>query len=194
MVAGMRDSTDNLDTARDNLDTASPLLERILEVWIFRARWLMAPFYVGLALALAALLFVFVLEIWREFPHLATTTPTHLVVIMLSLIDLSLLGNLLLIVIFAGYETFVSRMNLSASARRPAWMGSIDFSGMKLKLMGSLVAISAVVLMRAFMELADGEQVPATMLAWLVGVHLTFVASALLLAIMDFVTARTGGH
>jgi len=187
MVAEMRDAV-------GNDEKPSPLLERVLEVWIFRARWLMAPFYVGLVLALAALLFVFLLEIWREFPHLASTTPAHLVVIMLSLIDLSLLGNLLLIVIFAGYETFVSRMNLSESARRPAWMGSIDFSGMKLKLMGSLVAISAVVLMRAFMELADGEPVSTNMLAWLVGVHLTFVASALLLAIMDFVTARAGGH
>ena len=173
---------------------AKPAIERSLELWLFRARWLMAPFYVGLVAALALLLFVFGKELWHALGGLAELTPAHGIVVALSLIDLSLAGNLVVIVIFSGYETFVSKMDLDEDQERPDWMGLIDFSGLKMKLMASIVAISAVALLRAFVQIAEGEAPPQPQLAWLVGIQLTFVVSALLLALMDFVVSRTTKH
>jgi len=167
---------------------------RALEVWLFRARWLMAPFYVGLVLALIALLYVFATDIWHELAHLSEITEAHAVALALSLIDLSLAGNLVVIVIFSGYETFVSKMDVGSEEERPDWMGRVDYSGMKMKLMASIVAISAVALLRAFMRMSEDQLVPNVELAWLVGVHVTFVVSALLLAVMDYVVSKTTKH
>jgi uncharacterized protein (TIGR00645 family) len=169
-------------------------VERALELWLFRSRWLMAPFYVGLVLALGVLLYVFCTDIWHEITHLSEMTEAHAVSLVLSLIDLSLAGNLVVIVIFSGYETFVSRMEVGDEQERPDWMGRVDFSGMKMKLMASIVAISAVGLLRAFMRMAEDEMVPNVELGWLVGIHLTFVISALLLSVMDFVVSKTAKH
>jgi uncharacterized protein (TIGR00645 family) len=171
-----------------------PAPGRTLEIWLFRARWLMAPFYVGLVLALVALLVVFGKELWHELSGLADMTPAQGVVMALSLIDLSLAGNLLVIVIFSGYETFVSKMDLDEDTERPDWMGLIDFSGLKMKLMASIVAISAVALLRAFVQIAENQAPPQPGLIWLVGIQLTFVVSALLLALMDFVVSKTTKH
>jgi uncharacterized protein (TIGR00645 family) len=177
-----------------NPETPGNRAERLIEAVLFRARWLLAPFYLGLVVALGALLFTFLQEGWHEFSHLASLKPARVVVVVLSLTDLSLVANLLLIVIFVGYETFVSRLEVGAESERPAWMGSIDFAGLKLKLMGSLVAISAVVLMRGFMQVAEGQALDERSLGWLVAVHLTFVVSSLMLAVMDYLSNKTAGH
>ena len=169
-------------------------VERVLEAGLFSARWLMAPFYVGLVVALAVLLYIFAAEAWHEFSHLPTLTAARAVVAVLSLIDLSLIGNLLLIVIFSGYESFVSKIEVGRSPERLAWMGSVDFAGLKLKLMASLVAISAVILMRGFMLVAQGAALRPGQLSWMVGINLTFVVSCLVLAVVDFVAARTSRH
>jgi uncharacterized protein (TIGR00645 family) len=183
------------------MDQTSPVVPRpkhrialALELWLFRARWLMAPFYVGLVLSLVVLLYVFGADVWHEFAHLTEISEAHAVSLVLSLIDLSLAANLVVIVIFSGYETFVSKMDVGVEQERPDWMGRVDFSGMKMKLMASIVAISAVGLLRAFMRMAEDELVPNLELAWLVGIHITFVVSALLLAVMDFVVSRTTKH
>jgi uncharacterized protein (TIGR00645 family) len=168
-----------------------PALQRTVELWLFRSRWLVAPFYFGLALALAVLLVVFFREVWDEIIGLRDITPSRAIVMALSLIDLSLVGNLLVIVIFSGYENFVAKIHTGDSEERPAWMGLIDFSGLKMKMMGSIVAISAVALLQAFVKLGEGEHIPTVEIAWLVGVHLTFVVSGLLLAIMDYVAVKT---
>jgi uncharacterized protein (TIGR00645 family) len=165
-----------------------------LELWLFRARWLMAPFYVGLVAALVVLLYVFGVDIWRQLSHLSEITEAHAVALVLSLIDLSLAGNLVVIVIFSGYETFISKMDVGVEQERPAWMGRVDFSGMKMKLMASIVAISAVGLLRAFMRIAEGDLVPDHDLAWLLGIHLAFVVSALTLSVMDYVVGKTTRH
>ena len=170
-----------------------PAVEIVLERWLFRARWLMAPFYVGLVAALGALLVVFAKEAWREFSHVATMSPEDGILMALSLIDLSLAGNLLLIVIFSGYENFVSKMNVSHEDR-PGWMGTVDFSGLKMKLIASIVAISAIALLKAFMRAAEGETIDDRHLAWLVGIHLTFVVSGVLLALMDLLASKTDKH
>ena len=179
-------------------------LEDILEQALFRSRWLMAPFYVGLVLALALLLVVFVRELVLGVPE-AITSPEHAILLVLSLIDLSLAGNLIVIVTFSGYENFVSKIDTRGHVDRPSWMGTIDFSGMKIKLIASIVAISAISLLRAFMRLAGGAEdghdvgdAPDQMtMAWMVGLHVTFVVSGVLFARMDLLTeenALLGGR
>lgn len=171
-----------------------PAFERALEIWIFRSRWLLAPFYFGLILALAALVVVFANEAWGELSHVLTMSPEDAILMVLSLIDLSLAANLLLIVIFSGYENFVSKIDTGGDEDRPSWMGAVDFSGLKLKLIASIVAISAIALLRAFMKLAEGEGSDDRTLAWLVGIHVTFVVSGVLLALMDWLSGKTEKH
>jgi len=176
---------------RPHRPSNKPAAERYLELWLFRSRWLMAPFYVGLVVALAALVYIFAAEAWHELSHLTSMSPEEAILMVLSLIDLSLAGNLLLIVIFSGYENFVSKIDTADAEDRPEWMGSVDFSGLKMKLIGSIVAISAIALLRAFMRLAEGEAVEDRTLIWMTGLHLTFVVSGVLLALMDWISGRT---
>ena len=149
----------------------------------------MAPFYVGLVMALAALLAVFIGELITEVSGITDLRPEGAILMALSLIDLSLAGNLILIVIFSGYENFVSKIDADGHADRPAWMGTVDFSGLKLRLVGSIVAISAISLLRTFMRIGDGP-LDETMVKWKVIVHLTFVTSGVLLALMDLLSSR----
>jgi uncharacterized protein (TIGR00645 family) len=166
-------------------------IERILERSLFASRWLMAPFYVGLVVALMVLLVVFVHDIIIELPEIATLDEAKVILWVLTLIDLSLAANLLVMVIFAGYENFVSKMDISGHPDRPAWMGQIDFSAMKLKLVASIVAISAIHLLKAFMSL---ETYPREQLMFLIAIHLTFVVSGVLLALMDYIADKAGEH
>jgi uncharacterized protein (TIGR00645 family) len=163
------------------LPKRKPAAERHLELWLFRSRWLMAPFYVGLVFALAALFVVFVQAAIKDLSHLGSMSPEEAILMALTLIDLSLAGNLLLIVIFSGYENFVSKIDTGDDEDRPGWMGTVDFSGLKLKLVAS-------------MELAEGKDIPDRHLAWLVGIHLVFVVSGVLLALMDWLASKTDKH
>jgi len=173
---------------------AKPVAEKYLELGLFHSRWLMAPFYVGLVICLGALLVVFANEAWREISKLPDMNAEEAILMALALIDLSLAGNLLLIVIFSGYENFVSKIDTGDDEDRPSWMGTVDFSGLKLKLIASIVAISAIALLKAFMRLADGHDVPDRNLAWLVGIHVVFVVSGVLLALMDWLASKTDKH
>jgi len=166
---------------------ANPL-ESVVERGLFASRWLMAPFYVGLAVALAGLMVKFVQELIEPFAHFLDLKETEIILWVLTLIDLSLAANLLLMVIFSGYENFVSKMHSEDHPDRPHWMGTIDFSGMKLKLIASIVAISAIQLLKVFMSL---DETPRADLPWLVGLHITFVVSGVLLALMDFIHERS---
>ena len=109
-------------------------LEITIERLIFLSRWLMAPVYLGLAGALLVLLWVFFVELFHLLESLQVVDPTNIILVILSLIDLSLVGNLLLIVIFSGYENFVSRLDVTEEEDRPDWHGKIDFSAIKLRL------------------------------------------------------------
>jgi uncharacterized protein (TIGR00645 family) len=173
-----------------------PAPERWLEAGLFASRWLMAPFYVGLVIGLGALLVVFVQELIHAIPAvIQSTRADDAVVLALSLIDLSLAGNLMLIVILSGYENFVSKMEGASQADRPEWMGTLDFSGLKMKLLASIVAISAVALLRVFMALAEpGAQPDFAKLSWLIGLHLTFVFSGVMMALMDWLVGKTSKH
>ena len=154
----------------------------------------MASFYFGLIVGLACLVIVFVNEAIHEFSGVLTMSPADAILMVLSLIDLSLAGNLLMIVVFSGYENFVSKIDTGGDEDRPSWMGTVDFSGLKMKLIASIVAISAIALLRAFMKLSEGEAIPDRTLAWLVGIHLTFVVSGVILAAMDYVAGKVARH
>ena len=167
------------------------LVETVLERLLFRSRWLLAPFYVGLVGSLILLLAAFVSELLHAVPevmNLADVNPEHVILATLGLIDLSLAGNLVVIVIFSGYENFVSKIDTEDAEDRPSWMGTLDFSGLKMKLIGSIVAISAISLLRAFMALTDPtEPMDVVRLRWMLVLHLTFVVSGLLFAAMDYI-------
>ena len=178
-----------------------PFFERAIESGLFMSRWLMAPFYVGLVAALGALMVVFFQELGRELPALWTIDPEtggymsaeKAILFALTLIDLSLAANLVLIVIFSGYENFVSKIDIGDHEDRPEWMGTVDFSGLKLKLIASIVAISGIALLKAFLELGNDAEFDAASrdrLMWQVIVHLTFVVSGVLLALMDWLTGH----
>lgn len=165
--------------------------ERAFETTLFRSRWLMAPMYLGLIVALVMLIIVFLRETAALVPQVFDLTVDKAILSTLTLIDLTLAANLLLIVLFSGYENFISRMDVGDTEDRPAWMGKVDFGGLKIKLLASIVAISAIHLLKRFMEIgAGGKPVETTELRWLVVIHLTFVASGVLMAAMDYLTAQ----
>lgn len=165
-------------------------VEHALELFIFNARWLLAPFYLGLVLAIGFLLVKFVKEFFVFVPLVFTGKPQDVMLGILSLIDIVLIGNLILIVVFAGYESFVSKIGVEAHEDRPAWMGHVGFSDLKMKLIGSIVAISGIELLKAFMNTGAFSREE---MAWKVGLHLTFVVSGVLFALMDRLTACKSG-
>ena len=159
-------------------------MERMIERTIFFSRWMLAPMYLGLVVTLAALVWVFASELLRFVLTVPDLTVDDAILGVLSLIDLSLAANLLLIVIFSGYDNFVSRLDLKDHEDRPDWQGDVDFSALKLKLVASIVAISGIHLLKVFMDI--GEYTDAQ-IRWMVIIHLVFVISGVLLAAMDWI-------
>ncbi len=180
-------------------------LEGAIEGGLFASRWLMAPFYIGLVAALVALMVVFFQELAHQIPmlwtfdavtHAYAMTADDAIMLALSLIDPSLAANLVLIVMFSGYENFISKLDVGDHKDRPDWMGTVDFSGLKLKLVASIVAISGIALLKAFLDLGGEEDMTPTaekQLMWQVIVHLTFVVSGVLFAFMDWLTGHQKG-
>ena len=174
---------------------ARPKLETVVETVLFGSRWILAPFYLGMVVALGIVLVVFARELITDLAQISSMHGEQAILLALSLIDLSLTGNLLLIVIFSGYENFVSKIHVGDHEDRPSWMGTVDFSGLKIKLIASIVAISAIALLRAFLPLGEaGAQVDGPRLGWMVAIHLTFIASGVLMAAMDWITSNTQQH
>ena len=162
---------------------ASERARRGFEYLLFNSRWLLAPFYVGLVVAIAVLLLKFLRMLAEFIVHAPGAKSTETILDALSLIDITLVANLILIVVFSGYENFVSRIDTSGNPNWPIWITKIDFSGLKQKLLASIVAISAIHVLEAFLNI--DASFDATKMTWLVAVHLVFVISALLLAISD---------
>jgi uncharacterized protein (TIGR00645 family) len=165
-------------------------VERAIEFLIFNSRWLMAPFYLGLVIALLVLLFQFALGLFEFILHARGAGESGIILGVLGLVDLTLTGSLIVIVIFSGYENFVSKLDTASHPDWPEWMTKVDFSGLKQKLLGSIVAISAIQVLKAFMNI---DKYPDTSkLGWLVGIHIVFVLSTLVLAISDRVGEKNG--
>lgn len=163
--------------------------EHSLERFMFASRWLLAPFYVGLVGAIALLIFKFAKEFIALLPVVLSGEGNQVMVGVLTLVDVVLVANLLLIIVFAGYENFVSKIDTGESEDRPEWMGHVSFSDLKIKLIGSIVAISGIELLKAFVSI---ESFTNEQLGWKVAFHLTFVLSGVLFAIMDKLTNK--GH
>jgi uncharacterized protein (TIGR00645 family) len=173
--------------------TIKERIEHGLESILFASRWLMAPFYLLMVAALGMLLVKFAQETWHIVTHTMVMTESEAVLAVLSLIDITLTGNLLLMVLFAGYENFVSKMDIGEHKDRPDWMGKVDFAGLKLKLVASIVAISGINLLKHFMALEPTGMTDAKehQLFWMVVIHLVFIASGVMLAYMDKIVAGT---
>ena len=164
-------------------------IENTLESSMFASRWFMAPVYVVLSLSLA----IIMLKVVQEFTHNISAfygmDIRNLLLFVLHIIDMALIGNLVLMILFAGYENFVSKIGAAeGSEDKPSWMGKVDFSGLKLKLISSIVAISGINLLEAFMSLKDHTD---REIQWQIIIHIVFIASGVLLALMDWIASKT---
>ena len=157
------------------------MIEKAIERLLFACRWLLAPLYLGLALALIALGIKFFQEAFHVVLTIGTLAEDQLVLIVLTLIDLVLVGSLIVMVMFSGYENFVSRIDV-ADGDKLGWLGKLDAGTLKLKVAASIVAISSIHLLKVFM---DTKTIPNDKILWYVVLHLTFVVSALLLGVLD---------
>jgi len=166
-------------------------VERQVETLIFISRWLLAPFYLGLIVSLLLLLVHFFRQLAEFIVHVRTASEADVTLGVLSLIDITFTANLVIIVIYSGYENFVSRID-TGDGDKPEWMAKVDFGGLKQKLMTSIVAISAIQVLKAFMNL--DKNVDSNALPWLVGIHVLFLGSLIALAIVDRLEFLSGDH
>jgi uncharacterized protein (TIGR00645 family) len=165
------------------------IVERMIERGLFASRWLMAPFYIGLVATLVLLMVQFVRHLVELVLHIPTLSESDVVLGALALIDLSLAGNLVLIVVFSGYENFVSKIDVGDHEDKPDWHGKVDFSGLKLKLIASIVAISGIHLLKIFMDIGKYSDRDVQ---WSIIIHVVFVFSGVMLALMDRLTGHSG--
>ena len=149
---------------------------------MYASRWILAPVYLGMSLALFALLIKFYQELYHFLPHILEIDESTLVLNLLTLIDLTLVGSLVVIVMFSGYENFVSQMDIGEDAEKLDWLGSHDYGSLKMKVAASIVAISSIHLLKIFMNIQETDN---DKLMWYVLIHLTLVLSALLMGYLD---------
>lgn len=158
------------------------MLERAIEKLLFASRWILAPVYLGMSIALIALGIKFFQEAWHVISHVIFMEESDLVLTLLAMIDLVLVGSLIVMVMFSGYENFVSRIDVAGEGDKLGWLGKLDAGTLKLKVAASIVAISSIHLLRAFME---AQSIPNDKLMWYVIIHLTFVGSAVMMGVLD---------
>ena len=157
-------------------------MERLIETLMYRARWLLAPIYLGLSLALIALGVKFFQEVVHLLVHIIELKEASMVLIVLSLIDIAMVGGLLVMVMMSGYENFVSQLDVPEGGEKLSWLGKMDSSSLKAKIAASIVAISSIHLLKIFM---DAEEVDNTKIMWYILLHLTFVGSAFAMGYLD---------
>ena len=160
------------------------MIERALERLLFACRWLLAPLYLGLALALLVLGIKFFQEAWHVVSEVLTLAESDLVLTVLAMIDIVLVGSLIVMVMFSGYENFVSRIDRDDDSDTPAWLSQLDAGTLKLKVAASIVAISSIHLLKVFM---NAEQTANDKIMWYIILHMTFVVSAVLLGVLDHI-------
>ena len=157
-------------------------MERFLENAMYASRWLLAPVYFGLSLGLIALTIKFFQEIFHILPHIFSVSESDMILTLLSLVDMTLVGGLLVMVMFSGYENFVSQLDINEGKEKLSWLGKMDATSLKNKVAASIVAISSIHLLRVFM---DAKNVPDNKLMWYVIIHLNFVHSAFVMGYLD---------
>ena len=147
-------------------------MERFIENTMYASRWLLAPIYLGLSLGLLILALKFFQEIIHVIPNIFTMLEAEVILLLLSLIDMALVGGLLVMVMISGYENFVSQLDIDENKEKLNWLGTMDSSSLKMKVAASIVAISSIHLLRIFM---DAKNVDPQHLMWYVIIHMTFV-------------------
>lgn len=162
-------------------------MEKFIETLIYRSRWVLAPIYLGLSLAVIALGLKFFEEIYHLLAHVFSYSEAEIVLRILSLVDLAMVGGLLIMVMMSGYENFVSRLDVQDDEEKLGWLGTMDSSSLKAKIAASIVAISSIHLLKKFMEV---ETIDNYKLMWFVLIHLTFVVSAFLMGFLDKVKGK----
>ncbi len=165
------------------------LIEDYTERFLYASRWILSPIYLILIVILLLILGKFTLNTIEFISIMTTLTNNEWIIHVLELLDLSLLANLVLIVAFSGYENFVSKIDVAENhVDRPSWMGRLDFSGLKLKIIGSVVAISLVELLQDFLNVSSG--IDYNVEFWRVILHLTFVFTGLVFALMEIFSEK----
>ena len=157
-------------------------MERLIEKTLFASRWLLAPIFLGLSLAVVALTIKFFKELLHTLMHVVSMSEAELILHILSMIDTALVGSLIVMVMFSSYENFVSKIDLDEGDEKLDWLGKLDSGSLKLKVAASIVAISSIHLLQKFMEV---QNIDNDKLLWYVIIHMTFVLSALMLAFLD---------
>lgn len=166
-------------------------MERALENLMYSLRWLLAPIYLGLSLAVLMLGIKFFQELFHAFPNILAMPEVDLILLTLTLIDIALVGGLLVMVMLSGYENFVSALNITGNTEKLSWLGKIDSGGLKSKVAASIVAISSIHLLKVFMNAANVEP---EKIKWYVIIHLTFVGSAFAMGYLDKITRKPGDN
>lgn len=162
-------------------------MERFIEKLLYSARWIMAPLYLGLSLILIALCIKFFQEAYHVLINIFTISETNLILVTLTLIDLSLVGGLLIMVMFSGYENFVSKIDIDEGAEKLVWLGKLDTGSLKNKVSASIVAISSIHLLKVFM---NTENIADEKIKWYLLLHVTFVLSAFAMGYLDKITKK----
>ena len=157
-------------------------MEKLIETLMYRSRWLLAPIYLGLSLALIALGIKFFQELTHLLVDIVSLSESDMVLIVLSLIDIAMVGGLLVMVMMSGYENFVSQLDIDEDEEKLSWLGTMDTSSLKGKIAASIVAISSIHLLKIFM---NAKNVNPELLKWYVAMHLTFVLSAFAMGFLD---------
>ncbi|MAL93747.1 MAG: hypothetical protein CME40_01480 [Haliea sp.] len=160
-------------------------MEKLVESLMYSSRWILAPIYFGLSLVLLALGIKFFQEIIHVIPQLLSMKDTDLILVSLTLVDIALVGGLLVMVMFSGYENFVSRIDVADEQEKLGWLGKVDSGSLKNKVAASIVAISSIHLLKVFMNV---EKTTSENLMWYVLIHMTFVASAFAMGYLDKIT------
>ena len=158
------------------------MIERTAETLLYASRWILAPIYMGLSLGLIILGIKFFQEIIHTLPVIFSLKETEVVLLILSLIDIALVGGLLVMVMLSGYENFVSTIDIKEGEEKLAWLGKMDSGSLKQKVAASIVAISSIHLLKAFM---NADHIDNDKLMWYVIIHVTFVLSAMGMALVD---------
>jgi uncharacterized protein (TIGR00645 family) len=162
-------------------------VEKTIERLLFASRWILAPIYLGMSLALVALGIKFFDELYHLLSHVMQFSESDLVLVLLAMVDMVLVGSLIIMVMFSGYENFVSRLDVEEGTEKLGWLGKMDANSLKLKVASSIVAISSIHLLRAFM---NAPHTKSETLFWYVIIHLTFVVSAVMMGVLDRISFR----
>jgi uncharacterized protein (TIGR00645 family) len=163
-------------------------LELLVERIILSSRWILVVFYLGLVAALAVYAVSFLYKFGKVAMNVFVFDDAEMILAVLGLIDAALVASLILMVMIAGYENFVSRFDEAEAD--VSFLGKLDSGSLKIKVASSIVAISSIHLLQVFLNV---QQYTDTKLMWLTFIHLAFVVSAVLLGFLEQIMSKLKG-